>query len=329
MKQKPEMILNSPILKDNGGELQPGRIYFANASRFDAMHLSEPLTGYIVGWQDPESLEALLEGIAPKVPAGRFFTYRLMDNAQYLLSETQDDLRAIGADFKRVAFTGTTAEGKTDNRGLTIRIDFDEDDDSDTLRQAYTRLLTQRLMRNRVRRAVALIDAASTNANVSFTTSTNPDALMRAMVGLSRDATGVRPTKLLIGDTAWQYRLDAYEGKTSGDALAAAALARDYASLARYLGVQSVLPVSAMYQSAAATKNMIIGAATYAYYAESGLTKMDPSNVKRFVSNTRSGQELAVWVEEHPKYVDISVECYERTIVVATAGMRKQTVASA
>lgn len=322
-------LLSAPILADRGAQNEPGRIYFANESRFAQTHLSEPLTGYIVGWDDPENLAALLERIAPEVPAGRFFSYRLMDNAQALLSETEDDLRPIGADFKRVAYSGTTAEGKTDNRGLTVRLDLDEDDDSNTLRQAYTRLLTQRLYRNRVRRAVALIDAAATNANVSFTAATNPDGLVRAMVEAGRTAAGVPLTKVLFGDTAWQYRLDAIEAAAkAGDTLAAAAVARDEAALARYLGVNDVVKVSAMYQSAAATKSKIIGAAVYGYYAMPGLMKMDPANVKRFVSNTRAGTKLAVYVEEHPKYVDITVECYERVIVVATNGMRKLTVAN-
>jgi hypothetical protein len=208
-------------------------------------------------------------------------------------------------------------------------LDLDEDDDSDTLRQTHTELLLQRLLRNRVRRAVALIDAASTNAAAVFASTTNPDGLMRAMVNAGRDAAGVKPTKALIGDTAWQYRLDAYEAVSNKDAMAAAALARDEAALARYLGVRDVVHVEAMYQSAAATKSQIIGATVYGYYAEQGLTKMDPSNVKRFVSNTRAGGRVAVYVEEHPKYVDITVECYENTIICATNGMRKLTVANA
>jgi hypothetical protein len=327
--KKTELILNAPILADRGERNESGRIYFANESRFSAGRLSEPLTAYLAGIEDPTDLAGLLERLAPEVPAGRFFSYRLMDNAKALLSETEDDLRAIGSDFKRVDYSGSTAEGKTDNRGLTIRLDLDEDTDSNELRQAYTRLLQQRLLRNRLRRAIALIDAAGTNANVAFTAATNPDGLMRAMVNAGRDAAGVRPTKVVIGDTAWQYRLDAYEAAAAaGSTLAPAALNRDEAALARYLGVQDVVPVSAMYQSAAATKSQIVGSAAYAYYAEAGLTKMDPSNVKRFVSNTKAGTKTAVWVEEHPKFVDISVECYERTIVVATTGMRKITVAN-
>jgi hypothetical protein len=328
MKKNVQDIIAAQIHADRGADNQAGRIYFANESRFNATHLSTALTGFIVGWTDPNNIEALLERIAPAVPAGRFFSYRLMDNNEFLLSETDDDLRAIGADFKRVAYKGTTAEAKTDNRGLTIRIDLDEDEDSDALRQAYTELLMQRLNRNRLRRAVALIDAAATNAAASFTGNTNPDGLVRAMVNAGRDAAGVKPTKVLFGDTAWQYRLDAYEAKANS-AAADAALARDEAGLARYLGVQDVVHVEAQYQSAAATKAMIVGAAVYGYYAESGLTKMDPSNVKRFVSNTRAGSRVAVYAEEHPKYVDITVECYERTIICATAGMRKLTVANA
>lgn len=316
----------APILPDAGPGNVPGRIYFANDSRFVATHLSEPLTAYIVGWQDPEDLPALLEAIAPAVPAGRFFSYKLLANAEALLSETEDDLRAIGAAFKRVEYSGTTAEGKTDNRGLTVRLDLDEEDDSEAARQMYTRMLIQRLWRNRLRRAVALIDAASSNAAKTWNSSANPDGDLRGMVVAGADAATIYPSRVVIGEAAWQKRLDAYEAVANTATGAAAALQRDYAGLARYLGVDQVVPVKARYQSGTATKGKVVGSVAYGYYAMGGLTRLDPSNVKRFVSNTAAGTAVAVYIEEHPKYVDITVECYERTIVTATSGMRKLTI---
>jgi hypothetical protein len=320
-----DTALFAPITPDAGASNVPGRIYFANEARFTAGHLSEPLTGYIVGWQDPENLEQVLEAVAPAVPSGRYFSYRLMDNAQALLSETEDDLRAIGAAFKRVEYSGTSAEGKTDNRGLTIRLDKDEEDDSEAARQMYARMLVQRLHRNRLRRAIALIDAGATNVGKTWNSSANPDGDLRGMVIAGADAAGVYPNKVVIGEAAWQKRLDSYEAQGTS-VIGAAALARDKAGLARYLGVDEVVEVKARYQSTASAKAKVAGAVVYGYYAMSGLTRLDPANVKRFVSNTAAGTPVAVYVEDHPKFVDISVECYERTIVVTTAGMRKLTI---
>src|SRR4051812_7605082 len=86
--------------RDNGA-IQPGEVYLANESRFNAAFFSEPLTVYATGWRDPNNLEALLDFLAPPVQVGRRFEYKKADNTEAFLSEA-DDQRAIGADFKRV-----------------------------------------------------------------------------------------------------------------------------------------------------------------------------------------------------------------------------------
>src|SRR5690606_34919603 len=84
--------------RDSG--LRPGGIYLANEARFDAAYYADPLTTFTVGWRDPNSLEALLDFIAPPVQVGRMFEFKKAINSESFLSE-DDDERAIGADFKK------------------------------------------------------------------------------------------------------------------------------------------------------------------------------------------------------------------------------------
>jgi hypothetical protein len=113
------------ILPKDDGFQDYGTVCAANESRFNAAHYSEPLTAFTVGWKDREKIESLLNFIAPVVNVARRFEFKVADNNQAFLSET-DDIRSIGSAFKRVEFTGTSVTSKTFNKGLTIRVDHDD-----------------------------------------------------------------------------------------------------------------------------------------------------------------------------------------------------------
>src|SRR5215471_6834255 len=104
-------------LERDNGSILPGQICLANESRFNSAFFSEPLTTYAAGWRDPNNLEALLDFLAPPVQVGRRFEYKQADNSESFLSDT-DDMRAIGADSKRVEYNGSTVQDKTCNKGL-------------------------------------------------------------------------------------------------------------------------------------------------------------------------------------------------------------------
>jgi hypothetical protein len=53
--------------------------------------------------------------------------------------------------------------------------------------------------------------------------------------------------------------------------------------------------------------------------------KDDPSNVKRFWTPTSAGV-VAVYREEFPKYVDITVEHYSNIVVTSTLGIEMLTI---
>lgn len=322
---KAEKILalnNEPLQADLGiGQNPSGIICAANEARFTSTHYSEPLTAYTVGWRDPENLDQLLDALFPSVQVGRRFEFKQADNTEAFLSET-DDLRAIGASFKRVEYKGSSVNQKTHNKGLTMRVDHD-DEIGDGWRESYVQMLMQRLLRSELRRGMALIDAASTNVAATFSAATDPDGLSRVALKAGADASGIRPTIAVYGEAAWDLRLDAYHAPTRVNGGRSGELSK--AELATKLMVDTVEIIKARYQSGAAAKSNVIGSVIYYYLALKGVSKDDPTNIKRFTTPARGGK-FGVYVVEHEKYTDLSVEHYSNNVITSTLGIRKNTV---
>ena len=226
-------------------------IISANENRFSAGNYSEALTAFTVGWVDPENTAKILDFIAPPIPVGRRFEFKKSDNAQAFYSES-DDVRAIGAEFKRVSYAGESVNEKTINKGLTIRVDHDEVS-GDDWQERYVQMLMQRLLRNELRRAVKALEtiAASDNSAKSWNAGANPDADIRNMLMLAADQSGVRPNRLLFGESAWDLRMTSLESQNSAVAFKGAAMAKD--ELAGKFMLDGCEVLSSRYQSAPAT----------------------------------------------------------------------------
>lgn len=308
---------------DPGGNLESGVIYAANEARFSSANFSQPLTAYSVGWTDPDKLDVLLEQLAPSVEVSRRFEFKSATNAEAFLSET-DDIRAIGSAFKRVEYTGSSVNEKTINKGLTIRIDHDDTVGDGWREQAVSRLMS-RLLRNEVRRATALLTAAATNANKTWSSGTpNPDGDLRDALKLGADSSGIWPNTVAMAETAIYFRASAYEAANTPYAGVAAAMS--FEQLAKKLMVDTVIPVKARYQSTLTAKAAVQTAGTIMmYFAKPGLGKDDPSNIKRFVTPASAGR-FGVYVVEHEKFTDISVEHYSNSVITSTLGIRQITV---
>lgn len=319
------MDMFAPLGVDLGEGRNPaGLICAANESRFVSGHYSEPLTGYTVGWKDPENVDAILQRLFPEVPVARRFEFKKASNAQAFLSEV-DDIRPINSPFKRVEYTGTSANEKTVNKGLTVRIDHDQADDVEAEKTAAVERLMQRLARNELRRGIALLEANDTTAGAIFSAATNPDGLIRAMLKASADVTGIRPNVLVYGEAAFDLRLDAYEDPARVNANGSNRAEKSLAELAGYFMVDLVEVVKARYQSSATAKGAIVPSTVYGYLALPGIGKDDPSAVKRFTSKSRGGQRYGVYVVEHEKYTDVSVEMYSN-IVATGLGIVTRTI---
>lgn len=319
------MSMTTNLQLDTGLQ-QAGQICAANESRFNSTHLSEPLTAFTVGWRDPENLRALLDFIAPPVRVARRFEFRRAENAEAFLSEG-DDVRAIGSAFKRVEYSGEIVNAKTLNKGLTIRVDHDEEV-GDDWRERYVQLLMQRLMRNELRRAVAALDSQDVSVDKTWTwdedtnPAPNPDGDVRSVLSAAAGATGVRPNRVLYGEGAWDLRWSSYSAQQNAGAFMGAGLSPD--ELARKLFVDGVRVVSARYTNGA-TRDTILGNHVYAFFSMDMPMKDEPANIKRFVTPA-GGSDFRVFVEESAKYTDITVEHYSNIVITSPLGIRRIAV---
>lgn len=301
------------IAPDLGAFRNPhGLICAANESRFVSGHYSEQLTGLTVGWKDPEDVDAILQRLFPEVRVSRRFDFKKANNVEAFLSET-DDVRAINGNFKQVQYSGTEATSKTLNKGLTVSIDHDQTDDVEGEVVAAIGRLQSRLSRNELRRGFTLLDTLDhAGGNKEFDVDTNPDGHIRAMGKLSADTSGIFPNVYAIGEAAWHLRLDAYEGAARVNGQNRSSFTPE--QLRAYLMADVCEVVKARYQSSATVKSAILSARIYAYLAMQGMSKDDPSAVKRFVSNSRGGGRWGVYRTEHEKRTDVAVEHYSNII---------------
>lgn len=318
------------ILPDRGSGYEAGQVLFANSSRFLETYFSEPLTNYATGWRDPNNIEATLNFIAPPVSVGRRFEWKQAVNAEEFLSETIDDQRAIGSDFKKVEYTAQDVTDKTINKGLTYIADLDNVSGPNWQNDKVGKLL-RRLYRNEFRRGISALSNAATNTALTWDTTAgkNPDQDLKADLLTATSTSGIRPNRILYGDTAFNKRCLSYEGQTGATAFAQVA-AMNLDQLASRLMVDKILISRERYQSSASAKSEIVSNLVFAFYAEDGVDTEDPSNIKRFVSQfsaEEGGGLVRVFMQQiSSKLVAISVEHYSKIIVTYTAGIRKWTI---
>lgn len=326
------------LVNEDFFQLSPSMRFLGNEERFTAAYYSEPLTQYAVGWTDPENLQELINFIAPRVPVGRRFEFKLAVNAEAFLSEI-DDERAIGAEFKRVEYTGTTTYSKTMNRGLQYRLDLDEEGAGILTEELIVSRLLQRVRRNQYRRAVLTLlgITASSNTNVTWTYNSGsnpnpqPDEQIRTQIQAAQLTSGVFPNRLLMDLLSWNIRSNAYAQQALG-AGAIAAYQRTPDDVAKALGVDRMLLSKALYQSAAlpiatgGVKSYILAQRSVAFYSQDNPTRDDPTNMKHFITPVGDGDFRVYRQPVGAKFVDITVEYYDNIVATATVGANQLTV---
>ena len=323
-------------------------VQFCNAGEFLETYYSEPLTNFSTGWRDPNNIEQSLQFVAPAVPVGRRFEWKQANNAEEFLSEVTDDQRAIGADFKAVKYTASDVTDKTYNRGLSIVIDLDNVSNTGTgsgvipnWQQNAVAKLTRRLYRNSFRRAIAALSASAISTNLTWNAQpvnpgvvpVNPDMDVQADLVAQTTITGIRNNRVLYGDTAFLYRQQAFGAQNNP----AGYLGYDPTSgaagqLAAALQVDRVMVSRERYQASTATKQEILGANVYSFFAQDNIDTEDPSNIKRFVStfdSEQGGGLFRVYVHQiSSKLVVVTVEFYEKIVITYAGGIRKLVIAN-
>lgn len=312
---------------DRGMDNTPEFMYAANETRFVEANFSEPLTAFAVGWKDPNNIKDTLAFLAPDVPVGRRFEFAKGVNSDSFLSETVDDIRSIGAAFKRVEFSSSKVNEKCYNKGLTIRVDLDNVVGQPMWKEIYTERLMQRLFRNELRRAVALVDAASTNTAVTWNggASQDPDMDLQTRLIAGNDLLGLYLNRVLYGHGSWNKRQLTLRAQNTPAGYSSATLTPD--AVAALLQLDGVKVSKERYATSLTAKSKVVGDLVYAFYGQDGVTTEDPSSLKRFVSNTDSGGLVRVFEQQiSAKLYDITVEHYSNIVVTDTLGIQKLTV---
>lgn len=317
---------NERLPMDGGSGLVPGQVYLANEARFSSTYYSEPLTAYVTGWRDPNNIQATLDFLFPPVQVGRRFEFKKTDNAEAFFSEL-DDVRAIGADFKKVEFTGVTVNEKTLNKGLSVVVDLDNVADQGNWREQKTGMLMQRLWRNELRRASTLASASATNTAKTWDTTAGKDPDYDVLTDLiaASDESGIRPNRVLYGDVAWNKRALSHRAQNSAGGFASASLTPE--QLAGVLGVDGVKVSRERYTTAPTTKGKVVPDIVLEFYAQDGATADDPSHFKRFWSPVEGGGMFRVYEQQlTSKLYIITVEHYSNLVAAHTKGVRKLTI---
>ena len=144
------------------------------------------------------------------------------------------------------------------------------------------------------------------------------------MLMLAADESGVRPNRLLFGESAWDLRMTSLESQNSAVAFKGAAMAKE--ELAGKFMLDACEVLSSRYQSAPSEKSKILGDSVFAFFAQNSLSKDEPSNLKRFYTPTEEGGAFRVYCDEHAKYTDITVEHYSSIVATSSLGVRKLSV---
>jgi len=197
----------------------------------------------------------------------------------------------------------------------------------DDWQERYVQLLLTRLLRNEVRRSFGAIQAGATITSATWPedgTVANPDADLRAALIAAANSSGVRPNRVLFGEGAWGLRGSCYDAQKNAGARRSADLTPD--DLARKLFVDGVRVAAARYQTTPTSKATVVGNQVFCFYAEPLPGNDEPANLKRFYTPTDSGGPFRVFLEDHAKYTDISVEHYSTVIVTSELGLNGLTV---
>lgn len=311
--------------------LMPGKVYLANEGAVNNQFLSEALTQYSVGWKSPDGkLEELLQTLtgAPVIVPKRF-SFKKMDNAKaFAAVENDEDVRAIGADFKRVTVEGSTVDAHTVSKGLTMRIDRDELNDNPQAEQDAVAYLKTVLLRGDIIRAFAGLNGAATGGKAITATWTaaakaDADAEILAHLQTLADDSGLLPNRVFFGATAFAKRFTTMRASDAVAVSNGAALTPE--QLAGLYAVDTVNVCNERYQSGSGKSTLVSNNVVLLFNAQGSGVKDDPSNIKRFVTKV-NGQDFAVFREEKAAGVDVTVAHQSLIAITSGLGVGKITV---
>lgn len=306
-----------------------GKAALANEAAFNATFFSQPLTDYAVGFRtDAGKVEALLDFLAPKVQTSRRFQYKKADNGSaFAAVADNDDVRAIGGEFKTVEARGDIVDSHTVSKGLTTVVDRDELDENPNVLEQKVAWLKLLLLRGDAIRAWAVLNAAASNTAKTWSASAGaPDQDLLAALDTAGDSMGFNPNRILFGSTAWQKRLLCLGA--SDKAAGFAGFSMKPADLAQFLGIDEILISSERYQASASAKSKVTTANVALLFSGfANASTEDASNAKLFWSPAMGGGEYAVFKDEtSAENIKVTVMHKSQVVLANSLGIQKITV---
>jgi hypothetical protein len=122
---------------------------------------------------------------------------------------SDEDIRNEGGEFPTIRLTGTQANGRTYNKGLTIILDNDSGGEDPAVQQRAITNLRNRLLRTELYRLEALLEANDTATTPNWgssNTAADPDGDLMSAINLGGDARGIDCNTVLYGGGAWVTR---------------------------------------------------------------------------------------------------------------------------
>ena len=306
---------------------KPGTMTAFDASIQVEGNFIEALTTYATGWKPEPGVDELLGFITRPEKVGERFEYEQLTNVEAFLSNVDEDLRAKRSEFKELPPpTSTKVLAETTNRGLMMLVEnklFAQKGGN-----YYTGMIMQRLKLNKVRRAFALLSAAANNTAKTWDTTSgkDPDQDVETQLITAADSSGIRPNRVLYGETAWSKRRLSHRAQATAGGFASAAMTAE--QVAQHLTVDGVLVGKARYASSASARAQVVANLVIMFNALASADLQDPTNVIDFWSpcDIGGGQYAVYQWSIGSKFTGIAVEHNEKLAAVSTLGVEKFTV---
>lgn len=305
----------------------PNLITAINAAVAVETNYIEALTTYATGWKPEQGIDELLRFIAPPRKVGERFEYEQLTNVEAFLSSVDEDLRAARSEFPQVQPpTATKVQARTANRGLQMIVENKEVAIKGA--EHYVSMLMQRIKLNKVRRAFALLSATANNTAKTWDTTAgkDPDQDVISQLITAAAESGLRPNRVLYGETAWSKRSLSLRAQNNAGGYASAGLNEQ--QVAGLLGVDSVLVGKARYASSTSVRTEVVNNLVLMFSALDNESMQDPTNVVDFWSpcDMGGGQFCVYQWTVGSKFVGFAVEHYEKLAAVSDLGVEKFTV---
>lgn len=299
-----------------------GKVALANEAALNASFLSEPLSDYATGWRSDEGqLEAELDFLAPAVKVARKFEYFKGNNKDvFAMIADGGDVRALFGEFEQVKTIGETVDSHTVSKGLTTVIEKDSEMPGD--REAKVAWLKKLLLRAEIYRAFVLLNTAATNTAKTWNGSATPDLDVLKAITDFGDVVGIDANRVLMGATAWQKRIGAYQAQDTKNFVPPATVD----GLAAFLAADVMIGKS-RYTNGSGKSRITSANTVLVFQGEKNASKDDPSTIKRFWTPENGSKEYGVYIDEtNAKLVRITVAHQSQIVLTYGEGVQKLTI---